>query len=238
MAQSAIEPGAAWSRFVDEDEGCGLRSELAGELVDVGLACAHGPEGDDLGAVLLSARGDRDGCLVDSPSHVKPAKLAMADLRGVKLRVRPEAALASSMLTRGVHRRSAYPSEVMMSRPITTLIGPQVSCFESLLAVCLPVHSEVILMVQLPEISPVTDLRQDAAAVLKRVQTSQQPLVITQRGRAAAIMLSVAMYERGERERELLRLLVRGEQEIAAGVGHDLDEVLAEADALLTDESA
>jgi prevent-host-death family protein len=91
-------------------------------------------------------------------------------------------------------------------------------------------------MAQIPEIIPVTDLRQDAAAVLKRVQTSQQPLVITQRGRAAAIMLSVDVYERGEQERQLLRLLVRGEQEIAAGTGYDLDEVLAEADALLADD--
>jgi prevent-host-death family protein len=93
-------------------------------------------------------------------------------------------------------------------------------------------------MAQIPEIIPVTDLRQDAAAVLKRVQVSQQPLVITQRGRAAAVILSVDTYERGERERQLLRLLVRGEQEIAAGVGHDLDEVLAEADALLADETS
>jgi prevent-host-death family protein len=93
-------------------------------------------------------------------------------------------------------------------------------------------------MTQIPEIIPVTDLRQDAAAVLKRVQTSQQPLVITQRGRAAAIMLSVEAYERGEQERHLLRLLARGEHEIAAGTGHDLDAVLAEADALLAGNGA
>jgi prevent-host-death family protein len=74
-------------------------------------------------------------------------------------------------------------------------------------------------MAKVPEIIPVTDLRQDAAAVLKRVQTSHQPLVITQRGRAAAIMLSVDAYERGERERQVLRLLVRGEHQIAAGGG-------------------
>lgn len=60
--------------------------------------------------------------------------------------------------------------------------------------------------------------------------------MITPRGRAAAIMLGIDAYERGERERQLLRLLVRGEQEIAAGVGHDLDKVLAEADALLADD--
>ena len=81
-----------------------------------------------------------------------------------------------------------------------------------------------------------TDLRQDTAAILKRVESSSQLLVITQRGRSAAVMLSVDAYEHGERERELLRLLVRGEQEIAANVGYDLDEVLAEANELVGDD--
>ena len=88
-------------------------------------------------------------------------------------------------------------------------------------------------MTPIPHIVPVKDLRQDTAAVLKRLQSSAQPLVITQRGRSAAVMLSVAAYERAERERELLRLLVRGEQEIMAGAGHDLEDVLAEADNVL-----
>ena len=90
-------------------------------------------------------------------------------------------------------------------------------------------------MPKVPDIIPVTDLRQDAAAALKRVRASKQPLVITQRGRAAAVMLSVEAYERAERERQILRLLARGEREIAAAKGHDLDEVLAEADRLLAD---
>ena len=88
-------------------------------------------------------------------------------------------------------------------------------------------------MPKVPDIMPVTDLRQDAAAALKRVRASRQPIVITQRGRAAAIILSVEAYERGEHERQLLRLLARGEKEIAAGQGYDLNEVLDEADALL-----
>jgi prevent-host-death family protein len=90
-------------------------------------------------------------------------------------------------------------------------------------------------MAKVPEIIPVSDLRQDAAMILKRVQASQQPLVITQRGRAAAIMLSVEAYERLSHAQELLDLLARGEQEIAAGDGSDLDEVLAEADDLLAE---
>lgn len=88
-------------------------------------------------------------------------------------------------------------------------------------------------MLKVPEIIPVTDLRQDAAAALKRVRASKQPLVITQRGRAAAVMLSVEAYEKAEHERQLLQLLARGEKEIAVGRGYDLDEVLNEADALL-----
>ena len=88
-------------------------------------------------------------------------------------------------------------------------------------------------MSKVPNIIPVTDLRQDAAAALKRLRTSRQPVFITQRGRAAAVLLSMEEYERGERERQLLHLLARGDQEIAAGKGFDLDAVLAEADAVL-----
>jgi prevent-host-death family protein len=87
-------------------------------------------------------------------------------------------------------------------------------------------------MAKVPVIIPITDLRQDAAAALKQVKSSRQPVVITQRGRAAAVLLSMEAYERSEHERQLLHLLARGEQEIAAGKGFDLDEVLAEAGAL------
>lgn len=89
-------------------------------------------------------------------------------------------------------------------------------------------------MAKVPEIIPISDLRQDAAAVLKRVRDSHEPLIVTQRGRAVAVMLSVKSYEQVDRERQILRHLLRGEREIAAGHGYDLDSVLAEADSLLS----
>lgn len=92
-------------------------------------------------------------------------------------------------------------------------------------------------MAKVPNLMPVTDLRQDAAAALKRLKSSKRPVVITQRGRAAAVLVSVEEYERSERERELLRLIARGERELAAGEGFDLDDVLAEADAILDREA-
>lgn len=91
-------------------------------------------------------------------------------------------------------------------------------------------------MDKIPDIVPVSDFRRDAAAVLRRVRSSREPLVITQRGRAAAVIVSIEEYERAAYERELLRRLARGEKEIAAGEGHDLDSTLAEADAILADD--
>jgi hypothetical protein len=48
-------------------------------------------------------------------------------------------------------------------------------------------------------------------------------------------MLSIEMYEQAEHERQILRLLARGEREITAGKGYDLENVLAEVDRLLAD---
>ena len=91
-------------------------------------------------------------------------------------------------------------------------------------------------MGKLLDIIPVSDLRQDAAKILKQLKNSKEPLIITQRGRAAAVMLSVETFERSEHDKELLRLLAKGEREIGIGEGYDLEAVLAEADSILTVE--
>lgn len=88
----------------------------------------------------------------------------------------------------------------------------------------------------LPVIIPISDLRQDTAGVIKRVVASDETVVITQRGRATAVLVSADAYERSQRENEILRALVRGDAEIAAGVGRDAEDVMAEARALLASE--
>ena len=88
-------------------------------------------------------------------------------------------------------------------------------------------------MGKLSNIIPVSDLRQDAAKLLKQLRNNNEPLIITQRGRATAVMIGVDAYEKLEHEKEILRLLAMGNREIEKGEGYDLDIVLAEADALL-----
>jgi prevent-host-death family protein len=91
-------------------------------------------------------------------------------------------------------------------------------------------------MARIPTIIPVSDLRQDAAGLLKELRASKEPMFITQRGRAAAVLMSIDAYQHSESQRDILLLLARGEQEIAGGIGHTLDSVLAEADAILSED--
>jgi len=54
---------------------------------------------------------------------------------------------------------------------------------------------------------------------------------------AKAVILGVDAYEKLEHEKEILRLLAKGDREIETGEGYDLDTVLNEADTLLSKES-
>ena len=87
-------------------------------------------------------------------------------------------------------------------------------------------------------ILPVSDLRQDAAKILKKLRKENEPIVITQRGRAAAVILGVEAYQKSEQDKELLRLLAKGDREIETNEGYDLESVLAEADLILSRESS
>ena len=93
-------------------------------------------------------------------------------------------------------------------------------------------------MGKIPMIIPVTDLRQDAAAALERARESGEPIVITQRGRAAAVMLSVEAYERLEAERQVLIGLLKGEVHSAIEPDADAATVHAEVSRLFRELKA
>jgi prevent-host-death family protein len=103
---------------------------------------------------------------------------------------------------------------------------------------CMQKYQRRYIMVKLSNIIPVSDLRQDAAKLLKQLRNSKEPLIITQRGRATAVIIGVDAYEKSEHEKELLHLLAKGDREIETGQGYDLDTVLAEADTILAEKSS
>jgi prevent-host-death family protein len=54
------------------------------------------------------------------------------------------------------------------------------------------------------DIKPVSDFRANAAGMIEQVKSSGRPLVLTQRGESAAVLLDVAVYQDLIEELELL----------------------------------
>ncbi len=72
-------------------------------------------------------------------------------------------------------------------------------------------------MKAIESIEPITALKTKPAQLIRRVQQSGSPLVITQNGKASAILMDVAVYEKQRQTLLLLKALVQGEQDYRAG---------------------
>lgn len=77
---------------------------------------------------------------------------------------------------------------------------------------------------KLDAIAPITELKRDAAGLIDRAQAQGTPIVITQNGRATAVLQDAASYEADRRAFALLKLALEGEAEIAVGRGLSLAE--------------
>ena len=67
------------------------------------------------------------------------------------------------------------------------------------------------------DIKPVSEFRARAAELIEHVKSSRRPLVLTQRGHSAAVVLDVAEYERLVEEIDLLSDVRTAIQQIDAG---------------------
>lgn len=79
----------------------------------------------------------------------------------------------------------------------------------------------------------VSDLQENASAVLAEVRDAKAPTAILEDEQPAVVLMSLETFEKAEAETGILKRLAKGELEIAAGTGHDLAEVLADADRIL-----
>ena len=84
------------------------------------------------------------------------------------------------------------------------------------------------------DIQPVSDFRANASAMLQQVRDTGRPLVLTQRGRGAAVLLDIRSYQGLLDELEELQDVARGLADVAEGrvVAHE--DVAARVAARLT----
>ena len=69
------------------------------------------------------------------------------------------------------------------------------------------------------DIKPVSEFRANAAELIEQVKSSGRPLVLTQRGHSAAVVLDVSEYEQMIDEIDVLRDIHTAVQQIDAGRG-------------------
>ena len=67
------------------------------------------------------------------------------------------------------------------------------------------------------DVRPITEFRANTSAVIEQMHATKRPVVLTQHGRSATILLDVDVYEGMIDELELLRDLSIAEAQIAAG---------------------
>ena len=72
-------------------------------------------------------------------------------------------------------------------------------------------------MSELDSIQPVTVLKTRAAELIRRARESGRPIVITQNGKATAVLQDAASYQRERETLLLLRYLARGDQDYRRG---------------------
>jgi len=78
------------------------------------------------------------------------------------------------------------------------------------------------------DIKPVSEFRANAAGLIEEVRASGRPLVLTQRGHSAAVVLDVVEYEKLIDEIEVLRDVATALQQLDAGKGISHREAKAE----------
>ena len=78
------------------------------------------------------------------------------------------------------------------------------------------------------DIQPLSTFRANAASLVQQVRETKRPLVLTQHGRSAAVVLDVEEYEAMVEQIELLRDVRQAEYELDSGQGIDLDNAEAQ----------
>ena len=83
------------------------------------------------------------------------------------------------------------------------------------------------------DVHPLSAFRANAAGLLRQLKETRRPLVLTQHGRSAAVVLGVEHYEALVDEIELIREIHQAKAELARGEGIPQEELIAEVRARL-----
>lgn len=74
------------------------------------------------------------------------------------------------------------------------------------------------------DIEPLSEFRKRSADFIKRLKKDKQPIVLTQHGKSAAVLMEVSEFERFTKKMEMLEDLLEAKQQVEQGKTYTLDE--------------
>ena len=78
------------------------------------------------------------------------------------------------------------------------------------------------------DICSVTDLKRNAKSILRQLHETHRPMVLTVNGRAEAVLLDVAEFDRISKALAMLKLVAPAEKDIAEGRTREASEFFRE----------
>ncbi|CAN5433101.1 type II toxin-antitoxin system Phd/YefM family antitoxin [soil metagenome] len=74
------------------------------------------------------------------------------------------------------------------------------------------------------DIEPLSEFRKRSADFVKRLKKEKQPIVLTQHGKSAAVLMDVSEYERFIKKMEMLEDLLEAKQQVEQGKTYSKEE--------------
>lgn len=74
------------------------------------------------------------------------------------------------------------------------------------------------------DIEPLSEFRKKSADFVKRLKKEKQPIILTQHGKSAAVLMDVSEYERFTKKLEMLEDLLEAKQQVELGKIYTMDQ--------------
>ncbi len=74
------------------------------------------------------------------------------------------------------------------------------------------------------DIEPLSEFRKKSADFVKRLKKEKQPIILTQHGKSAAVLMDVSEYERLAKKMEMLEDLLEAKQQVEQGKTYTMEE--------------
>ena len=75
------------------------------------------------------------------------------------------------------------------------------------------------------DVVPLGDMKVNPGKIVRRVDETGRPVLLTSHGRGVAVVQSLSDFEAAQEERDFMRAVVAGLAELDAGLDVDIDEV-------------